>query len=115
MSLTVRARVEIDAGSESYSANDTVATVDYVDGTVPKEFLAHAYNSGKVYVEDVSSNPWVRRAKARHAMMVGDTAVAADGAVCDITTTDDLGTDVVLRMREARLVKGLGLSVDAEE
>jgi len=105
MPLVVTARGAIDAGSIEYEADAEVASVEYVD-TVPKEFLAHAYDSGKVYFEDVSSDPWVRVAKARHAMMVGDTLVEADGEVCTITSDTDVGADVLLRMREGALLLG---------
>mgnify|MGYP000432983620 CR=1 FL=1 len=114
MSLSVKARSAIDAGAIDYVADEVVATVTYVDGTVPKEFLAHAFNSGKAYFEDVSADPWVRRAKACHAMRCGETLLAADDAICDVSSATNVGIDVLLRMREARMIKGLGTSIDAE-
>ena len=115
MSLSVTARGTIDAGTDTYSDDDVIATVEYVDGTVPKEFLAHAYNAGKAYFEDVSADPWVHRVKACHPMRCGETLLAADDAVCDVTSATDVAPDVLLRMREARMIKGLGTSIDAEE
>lgn len=105
MSISIKAEMEIDTGLVAYSFDEEIASIDYVDGTLPEEFLMHAWNTGKVYYDNYGVDPWIRRVKARQAMKMGESMIAEGDRICDITSTVDIGVDVILRMLEANMAE----------